>query len=155
MQCLDLIHSQICWIMMSSFPCQGRIICRKSFGSSGGPEGSPWESWEFDMTLQGELKDSAGQLSPQSLGCLFPYPHSSSISISQRSPLHSQRSLSFSLVVLLSLPCLSYCMLDKCCPLQALCLRPSPFLSPSPLSDPTVCLFDDWWPCWVPGPSQP
>lgn len=96
MQCLDLVHSQIVWIMMSLFPCQGRIVCRKCFSCSLGPEGSPGESREFDMTLQGELKDSTGQLSPWSLGFLYPRTHSSSMSF-------SQWSLSFSLVVLLSL----------------------------------------------------
>lgn len=34
------------------------------FASSSRPEGIPGESRKFDMTLQGELKDSTGQLSP-------------------------------------------------------------------------------------------
>lgn len=34
-------------------------------------------------------------------------------------------------------------MLDKCCPLLPLCLRPSSLLSPSPLSDPYS--MSHWW----------
>lgn len=55
----------------------------------------PWGGGIY-MTLQGELKDGTGQLSPKSLDFLYPRMRSSSMSF-------PQRSFSFSLVVLLSL----------------------------------------------------
>lgn len=131
---------------MSLFPCQGRIVCRNCFGSPWGPEGSPGRV----RTLTWLCKESwrTGHVSRQSLGCLCPHTHSSSITVSQRSPPQSQRSLSF----FLASPCFSHCMLYKCCPL-------SPSLPFSFSLNPLWPLQDVSWmsdgPAPSPGPVSP
>lgn len=72
---LDLVHSQILCIyfhVRAGFYC-----CRHS--SCSWPEGNPGVIQKQEMTLQGELKDRTGQLSPLSLGFLQPRAHSSSM----------------------------------------------------------------------------
>lgn len=149
MQSPDLVHSQVCWIMMSSFQCQDRIICCKYLGSSSGPKGA-----------QGRLRswhDSARRAQGQYTAAIpvvirLPLPHMQTLSISHRGllPIHRRSSHSFAWFC-----SLSFCVPDKCCPLQAVCLCLFPFLSPSaPWPLQYVSVMTDG-PALSPGPVIP
>ena len=125
MQSPDLMHSQVCWIMMSSFQCQVRIICCKCLGSSSGPKGAQGRlrSWhDSARRAQGYYRADIPVV------IRLPLPHTHTSSISQRGLLPIHRRSSHSLAWFY---CLSPCVPAKCCSLQTVCLCLFPFVSPS------------------------